>query len=221
MTKPKPSTPAFVLIAIAGALLLFATAIGLGLLADADPGSFPDWVAAVATLAAFCAAVVAGKLAHDALKIEQGRDRDRQEEARKAQASLVAAWVDGEPSVLDDGSGDLLRYKVVIRNHSQLPVTSVCIRLVHERVGAERATHTYVGTSIDINTLPPGDLNNRYISVRPVELSRASSIRDDEIEDASERLEVGFRDATGALWRRTPRGRLLQVDYPSIYDALP
>lgn len=83
---------------IIGTLGIFAAAVAIGVLLDAGPGSYADWIAALATLAAFGAAIVAGWYAHRALSVEQARgvrrdhdDRDRERLELRAQAERIAA----------------------------------------------------------------------------------------------------------------------------------
>lgn len=121
-----------ILLAVAGGLLLLGTGLCLGLVAGADAGTFPDWIAATATVAAFSAAAVAAWYAYGALKVEELREDRWLATQRQAQASLIAAW----PGELqhhwighDEMGGSIVKgyegVEVKLRNASDVPVTAV------------------------------------------------------------------------------------------------
>jgi hypothetical protein len=58
-------------------------------------GTAAEWVAALATLAAFLAAVVAARSAARTFTLELNRDADRDRDRRAAQAVRVGAWITG------------------------------------------------------------------------------------------------------------------------------
>jgi hypothetical protein len=58
----------------AGLLAVVGIAVTVGLLTGAETGSMADWVAAVATVAAFGAATLAARFAASAFALESDRD---------------------------------------------------------------------------------------------------------------------------------------------------
>lgn len=60
--------------------------------ADINWGDFPSWVTAVATVLALVAASYAAWRTGKIVTIELGRDRQREQDEERRQASQVAAW---------------------------------------------------------------------------------------------------------------------------------
>lgn len=113
-------------------LVVVGTAIMIGLFTGAETGSMADWVAAMATLAAFGAAILAARYAAGAFALESGRDAQFLAAQRRSQAALVAAWPekfiphwehhqDGTSTVVEGITGGV----AMLRNASDVPVTNV------------------------------------------------------------------------------------------------
>ena len=93
---------------------------GVALRSGHGLGDVPSWIEAVATVAAFLAAAWAVVRTGDLLKIEQGRDHDRDRETaelrerteRAEQADMVAAWSHVEEGDISDGSGCRGRFSI-------------------------------------------------------------------------------------------------------------
>jgi hypothetical protein len=208
-----------------GVLLVFAIAIGLGRLAGAGAGSYADWLAATATVAAFSAALVAARFAaeavraaRDALHIEQRRDQHRDEQALRAQAELVAAWV-------EDLDGQMVRpgdvpyhvteqegQSITVRNASELPVTRVGLAFTlhvatHTQEGLQ-ITNTEIGLQ-ELPIVPPGTKN---VDMGLDILVAFQRLWDEAQSATTRRLRVGitFVDAGGRAWIREDDGRLLE-----------
>jgi hypothetical protein len=97
---------------------------GLCKLAFAD-GTYPAWLEAIATLAAFLATAIAVRYANGAYQLEELREQRWVGARDRAQASLVAAWAEirprpGKPSFPDIGCW--------VRNASVVPVTNVVVQ---------------------------------------------------------------------------------------------
>lgn len=217
MTKTRDNVDSILLV-VAGALLIFAIAIGLGRLVGASAGegagagSYADWLAAVATLAAFCAAVIAGKFAYDALRIEQGRDRFRDEQLTRVQAERVAAWVD-EIEVVEERDGWRpprmgKRQRLLIRNASDLPVINFRAA-VTARSYTGGSQHFRIIGSIDRPVVPP-TADPEVVMFGEGLLAALQGFRHDLgiIEDVVLTVGVIFTDTGGRHWIRNDDGDL-------------
>lgn len=199
--------------------------MGLGRLAGADAGSYADWLAASATMAAFAAAIVAARFAAEAasatrgaLDVEQRRDQHRDEQALRAQAELVAAWVEDLGSE-ENPSSDVPYYvpeqewqSITVRNASELPVTRVglafTLHVVKPSPDGLQVTNRKIGLQ-ELPIVPPGTKNVE------MSLDIVASFQRlwEEAESAStRRLRVGitFVDAGGRPWIREDDGRLME-----------
>ncbi|HEY4267282.1 MAG TPA: hypothetical protein VGM94_03725, partial [Galbitalea sp.] len=146
-------------------LCVFAVAITIGLFLGADAGSIPDWVAAIATVAAFGAAIVAARYAAGAFNLERDREGELLRAKRTAQASLVAAWPDRFiPNWQQQQSGPDIAYEgisgavAMLRNASDVPVTNVHVDftvVLNFADGTKAAELSYLGGE-DLAVLPPG-----------------------------------------------------------------
>lgn len=224
-------TPLVYVYTAAAAALIFVLAMALSLFTDADPGSAPDWLAAVATLAAFAAAVIAGVFAGKAVQREARRDRSRDEEAKRSQAALIAAWpaetkrwtqaMGGTTFTgLQPVSGVMIR----LRNASPLPVRDVVIQVevrVRDSDGVEKRSE--FGTSGRIAYLPPTDVLQYWeeevhgIASLPQELFVTDSDDNPVFE-----LVTTFTDTSGRRWSRGLDSTLQPVDSEHLApDALP
>lgn len=107
-----------VLLIVSGVLIVG----GLSLAGAAwSESSLTEWIEAVATCAAFIAAVVAARYAAAVFAIEDERDERRLKAEERAQAEQVAAWIDNRSERF---TSDRLEAKCVlyVRNASTLPV---------------------------------------------------------------------------------------------------
>jgi len=161
------------------------------MLAQAELGTVPDWLAAVGTLLAF---VVALRL----LFKELAAHREQEEDRRRNQASLVTAWMMSKPLSRTEE-----RSAIMIRNGSDEPVFDGWCVLVAStsRFASERE--------------PVFDWEFRWRVLPPHETL------EDELDlpqlltppwDA--RIRLSFTDAAGRRWTRYPDGQLVQRDRP-------
>jgi hypothetical protein len=193
---------------------LWRTARGLGEGAATDA----DWLAAIATLAAFLAAMVAGWFAARAYEIELRRERDRISDTRRAQASLVVVWYDvrldpmrsvrPEPKPPTPWS----MFGVWIRNASELPVFDASIQVEVDGTVLGQTSISGEGTG-RVGVVPPTrepvfrglgeEITAKLEALRP--LSQGSPIADPPVPN----ITLRFTDAAGLLWVRKPSGRLV------------
>jgi hypothetical protein len=207
--------PSYLLEATLVSLLILGPAICIGIVADARWGSIAEWVAALATLAAFIAAVIAARFAARALAIEQDREADRQEGEKRAQAALVSAWIEVEYEVRGDGSRAAVKgLTCLLRNASAVPVHDVkVIGLLDRRTKEARTREVF--RDVELSTLPPSadPVVKEIGGPGPGGLvafvdSAARSAR------IAARCTMEFTDSSGRRWVRWPDGQLdLDPDY--------
>jgi len=204
---------------LAGSLLI-AVAIyagnGLG-----PTASVPEWIEALATLAAFMAAVVAASYAARVYLIERDRDDRWEAQQIRSQALLVAAWASSsQPEMVFDrrpsGVAQLWNgvggCRVLLRNASDVPVTRVTVTVeivVLNDPAKPEERHFLVGHQERL--LPP--------AVDPVPINLVA-LEGDKVDVTSRGLvafndanywaevDLHFIDAGGRGWHRTPRGEL-------------
>jgi len=182
------------------ALIATALPVMIGKVLDVELGDLSSWVTALVTAAALGAAIYAGRHAAKLLRIETERDREREDNERRGQASLVAAWrgvVPLFPNVPANNDGT---YGPVVRNGSELPIYQVQVEILP--IGQTTGTHVFI-----FEVLPPGQWfvhtrDGGIYTTRPVTL-------DPELKkDPEYQVAVSFRDAAGATWRRDQYGIL-------------
>jgi arabinogalactan oligomer / maltooligosaccharide transport system substrate-binding protein len=203
----------------AAVLFVALLALGLGFGTSVNWGDVPLWVIAVTTLLAFVAAVFAGLVAYELLRVESARAvsaaeeralaaaerADRRTADWRAQASKIAAWYGAwrpstrsGPGTADGVSG------AVIRNTSDLPIFEVrvyfCVAVDPASGLGWQAGERYSVPDL-IAVVPPGE-----VMVEIPDLIR-------EQEEAGRiqpkwRVAFEFTDAAGIRWLRDPLGRL-------------
>lgn len=214
-----------VLVVLIGALAVIVAAMAIGTLMDADSGSYADWLAALATLAAFGAAVIAGWYAHRALMVEHARDerrdqddRDRERRDLRAQAEKVAAWATHPSAAKSNGQYERPTVEILVRNTTDLPITDAVMRLT-ARVGPHDALSRQ-GAFVPLGSIthilvPPSDLPLSF-SLKP---GLADVVRDlmnsNTNEHISVQVEMTFTDAGGRVWVRRQDGTLFGGDAPA------
>lgn len=215
-------TPRHGWLATAALLMFFSSCslvFGFANLTDEDVSA---WLEAVGTVLAVgvtsAAAYFAAQAAQHAkaavqqtagvLAIEEGRERDRVEAAKRSQAALVAAWPGHTMVERTRPNGDMRtypRYGVWIRNASNLPVTQVAIHAELNGVALEE---------IVVPLVPPGS--------EPLFVRHAGESYDD-VEGAWRAfeadplnvtvepvvtLQLTFTDSGGQTWTRLHHGQL-------------
>ncbi len=223
---------------------MFFTALSLAILlgfplvgliahtARADIGSIPDWIEAVATVAAFAAAVSAARYAASAFTLEREREAQRLDAERRAQASLVAAWPtrflpyvenmrDGTWRTVAGVSGA----EAAIRNASDIPVTSVHVDfyVVHTLGDARTEPDIELLGGEDLAYLPPdaepqpirwSSGGRRHLLAGVPSIGEPDDYYPDEppYDPARLLLDIWFRDAAGVVWHRDRVGRLEEAE---------
>jgi hypothetical protein len=214
---------------LGGTAGVMAVVICSGLIFGAEAGSMADWVAAVATVAAFCAAVLAARYAAGAFSLERGREAQILQGRRTAQAALVAAWPDRfVPNWEQQHSGPDLRVPgirgavAMLRNASDVPVTGIHVDFDVVNAYADAiapADIRHLG-GVDLAVLPPGqELKElRWVADDVLMVPGVPTLGDESdypdfgVYDPGRLLvTITFRDAAGVLWHRDPAGHLSEV----------
>lgn len=216
--------------------LAVVAAVGVPLLVacftGGEYGSAAEWVASLATVAAFVAAVIAVRVAGRTFALERNRDADRDEEQRRSQAERVAAWipdpvswVGGRVTVswMPDGSQTKAqesvsvvpsRVSVTIRNASLLPINGFQLEFWVRAPGTSDPL-VFAGSYMQaIGLIPPETTTS-------VEIDDGNLLR--ELTGPALSLIVGshdgpsdlflgwsFIDNAGVRWRRSPRGAITE-----------
>ena len=162
-----------------------------------DWGDIPTWVQAIVSFLALVAAIVAAVVAWRAFRLQRVQESraleeltHRLDEERRAQASLVSAWLTqrAEGNIPDDVAC------VSVRNASLLPVYDVVAVI-------QTADTQIVSRAVaEWEVLPPMDL----AAERFVRLTTNKSALSGEIS-----VSIKFRDSFGRIWERNLIGRLL------------
>lgn len=162
----------------------------------------PGWITALAAVAAVVAAVWAGRTAKGLYDREAARDQRVIENAERAQADLVAAWVafSNEPLIKQKGFDMIKKGWVVrLRNASNAPVYDVDVRVDapggQHRAGLERML-----------TLPP---TSAYEEFPMPDISHALTPTDENY--GTLRAGLSFTDASGRRWIRSSNGTLKRL----------
>lgn len=220
-----------------GLAVLVGLSIGVVLLvaagfAEATDEDLSSWLASIATVAAFAAAAVAASYASKVYAIESRREERIDEQDRRAQASLVAAWGHSPSFRLGDQNEQtgyelpaaITGARVYLRNASEVPVTAVTVTVFVHLTWPEGYEAYRLG-SATVDTLAPGGAPE-IVAVpanhRIFDLESYGVNTDRATIDINVGLE--FRDAAGVLWSRNTRGALLEVrqsEVPPGVDAAP
>jgi len=179
-----------------------------------------DWLAALATLAGFMAAVLAAWYIARAYDLEQKREQDRADDAKAQQANLVAAWPlpmshlqQGVGRGTDESSTAfvVLEASAMVFNASFLPVYDVEVEFT---MVALAESHDLAKKQIRILPLSY-QAKGTEVKVGPTQ-DRLHLFRLD-VPTGSPRpvmqllVAITFRDAGSRLWRRDEFGRLTLV----------
>lgn len=214
----------------AGALGVVGLAVVIGLLLGAETGSMADWIAAIATVAAFGAAGLAAWHAARAFNLERERDVQSVRSQRTAQAALVAAWPDrflGNWEQQHDGTSlsipGIRGAVAMLRNASDIPVTEVHVDFTAVLSFADAtasATMKYLGGT-DLAVLPPASapieirwvVNEEAVMIPGVPTVGPGDDYPDygTYDPARLLVTITFRDATGVRWHRDQTGLLSDV----------
>lgn len=178
---------------------------------------FPEWWSATSTAFAFAAAAVAALLAFGTSRRELDRDEEREQDKRRAQADLVAAWVEGfviYPVTLDGRAGYQMSMKrALVRNASELPVQRaiVVLDLVGRSAGQLRVADGLVRRTTEV-VPPAGQGIELKLTVDEFELINPeieTFIADGfQLWQISLVAELMFVDVAGRHWFRRRDGRL-------------
>lgn len=195
-------------------LLVFVSAI-TGRLLGADAGSYADWLAAIATLAAFIAAGFAAWYAARAFSIEAGRETRLEDTLRSQQASLVAGWTQPVMHVTYETGTPFNKFRAVkvwLRNGSDTPVTQFrfSIHVVYATgfTSSDPLLHTLVYEQT-IGVLPPASHPLELTIVDLDVLASATESWNLPLKPSPElRVRISFQDASSNWWQRSTGGVL-------------
>lgn len=138
-------------------VVLVLTMAVVGSLTTKAGSDFPAWLEAVSTAAALGAAMVAARYASNAWNLEIRREEQREKQALRAQAELVATWVNPISCSQHNGRHELGELKVSIRNASDLPVTNASIAY-SVRVTRDSGFEVYAAGNESRAVVPPGQV---------------------------------------------------------------
>lgn len=181
------------------------------LLSGLSWGDVPAWISSVGGLGALGAASFAAWKTHELFEIESGRDEAARERDERAQADLVAAWLDR----LKVGQRTTPLWHLVIANGSKVPVYAVRVIVI-------------AGPTIDdggnlirrrFPVLQPGEEKSLIKEGLPEVITAALPVREgarlrvimateDSLVTAACEVWITFRDASGVHWTRTDEGIL-------------
>lgn len=203
------------------ALCVFVTALTIGLVTGAPWGTIPDWVGALSTLAAFCAAVIAAGYAARAFAMERRRDAERHSERREEQAARVGMWL--EASLHQERVGNKISVAsgtavANIRNASELPVFDFTVSVLAvpqidpQPMSVEMGSAEIVIAQHRLATLPPADAP-QTVQVDLMDLARVLN------EEADQKIyrtydivySYEFSDASGVRWKRGRATALIET----------
>lgn len=187
-------------------------------------GNAAEWVASLATVAAFLAAVVAARLAGRALALEHERDADRERERRREQVAKFAVWTEetipwvGGLVTVTFGPGQTQgvnhqqpqpvlpeRIPVMVRNASPLPLHGLRLEF-YVRAKDSDDPWTYAGHFKQRIVIPE---TTEQVVADDVglweEMSRVLD-RIDGSHDEPADIKIGWslRDNAGVKWRQGP-----------------
>lgn len=186
-------------------------------------GDVPTWLSSLGGIGALIAATIAARASLDVLRIESGRDTDAADKEERAQADLVAAWLDRKS---EDGPSPGFRgWHIVVANASKVPVHGAVVAtyidpIFVDRERAPRKLYDEVQglnfgsqvITVDLIVLPPG---GRKLELLPEHRSDVKPAPDSEriwrvqnVLAREARIWITFRDASGVQWTRSDRGVL-------------
>jgi hypothetical protein len=159
------------------------------LAAGPDWGTVPDWLAAVGTLAAFAVAL-------RLLAKELAARRQYEEDRRRGQARLVAAWT-STPSMSRRLGDKPSMFDVIVRNGSDEPIYAVVLTMLAPTFYRKPPTGPHVGGGVAFEAA--------YGVLGPHDEERVTHV----VESTSPGpVRVTFTDSQGYRWRRHPMGEL-------------
>ncbi|WP_170323511.1 DUF1416 domain-containing protein [Cryptosporangium phraense] len=162
--------------------------------AQIDYGDVPTWISSVGGLLSLVAAGTAAWIAWKLLVTERTRDRQAADDARRAQAGLIAAWI---PDATDREGLDQATIRVLVRNNSTLPVYRVLVAIVVRSDDGFTEVASSGGPQGRFREFAaPGD--NEIRVMVPATTNRR-------------RVVLTFRDAAGVEWRRDHDGALTEL----------
>jgi hypothetical protein len=189
-------------------------------------GSAAEWVASLATVAAFFAAVVAARLAGRTLSVEHRRDAERERERRREQVAQFAVWSDevipgiGGLVTVDFGPGQTQGVErqqpqpvlpehipVTVRNASPLPIHALRLEF-YVRAPASADAWMYAG-HFERGLVPP-QTTERVVADDLGLWEEMSRVLDRIPGSHDESADIGIgwslRDNAGVRWRRAAGG---------------
>lgn len=175
----------------------------------------PGWISSLGAVGALIVASYAAWKSHGLFKIESDRDEANREREERAQADLVAAWLDVRTMSESTRSR---RWHIVIVNGNRVPVYSLRVAII---AGFNKPTHLGGAKMIErfFPVLQPGE-ELSYLKEGLIGVIE-SSLTPEQVAEFRVRLRTGenavieacavwitFRDASGIHWTRSNEGKL-------------
>ncbi len=185
----------------------------------------PDSFAAIATVLAAAAAMIAGVFAWLAYRAERDarqlaskahdlterahsdrieREQQREKEKERAQAEMVSAW-----TVVVEAEGGGKGVEMYVQNLSSAPVYSVCLGFV-----LPSAVDVYAGR---VRLVPPNQKHPVLVAVKPRAVGEWRSWAVGARAQAAPYVELTFHDAAGRWWYRDGHGVLAETTETDAY----
>lgn len=186
-------------------------------------GDVPTWLSSLGGIGALIAATIAARASLNVLKIESGRDTDAADKEERAQADLVAAWLDRKR---DDGPSPGFRgWHIVVANASKVPVHGAVVAAYIDPIfidpkRAPLKIHDEIQDlnfgpqviTVDLIVLPQGDRKLELVPEHRKDVTPTFDVektrRGENILAREARVWITFRDASGVQWTRSDRGVL-------------
>lgn len=169
---------------------------------------YPAWLTAVATLAAFIAAVLAVRFAGGAFTLESKREERWKDGQRSAQAALIAAWWGETVTGTRTQASRQIPIRtdcLLARNASDVPVTNVVLELYfHGHLLGEHPV-AILPPSTEAQAIKLSDAGWEAVGRAQ---SDALDTRDEDEDAEYPTIAISFRDAAGVTWRRSADGQL-------------
>ncbi|WP_431792080.1 hypothetical protein [Microbacterium paraoxydans] len=163
----------------------------------------PDSVAAMTTVLAAAAAVVAGLYAWRAYRLERAREDRASVAMKRQQAEMVSAW-----TVIQQGENGENYVELRVQNLGSAPVYEVTLGIQLGSVCSYAAKTRVV---------PPSGRNPMEVRLTERGLERWLTWAKGPARKLAPYVELTFCDSAGAWWFRDTRGALVEIDSERRY----
>lgn len=173
-------------------------------------GDVPTWVSSVGGLGALFAASFAAWRSHGLFQIESNRDKEARERDERAQADLVAAWLDRRPPP----DGMFPTWHIIIGNGNKVPMYAVQVLVIAgtatDGSNVIRRSFPVLQPGEELSFIREGLLDSITLPLAQKEaMNLKNALKGDESAViAMCQVWTTFRDASGVNWTRSNDGIL-------------